>query len=160
MTNQWVNSYKRLVPSYEAPTYITWAEVNRSDLIRIPSYKAGRESSRRIEYRAPDPACNPYLAFSVMLSAGLEGIEKEYQLPQALEKSAHDMTSLELEKQGIESLPGNLWEAIQVTEQSSLVKEALGQDVFDNFIENKKIEWDRYSGQISQYELDRYLPTL
>ena len=160
VTNQWVNSYKRLVPSYEAPTYITWAEVNRSDLIRIPSYKAGRESSRRIEYRAPDPACNPYLAFSVMLSAGLEGIEKEYQLPQALEKSAHDMTSLELEKQGIESLPGNLWEAIQVTEQSSLVKEALGQDVFDNFIENKKIEWDRYSGQISQYELDRYLPTL
>ena len=155
-----MNSYKRLVPSYEAPTYITWAEVNRSDLIRIPSYKAGRESSRRIEYRAPDPACNPYLAFSVMLSAGLEGIEKEYQLPQALEKSAHDMTSLELEKQGIESLPGNLWEAIQVTEQSSLVKEALGQDVFDNFIENKKIEWDRYSGQISQYELDRYLPTL
>ncbi len=160
VTNQWVNSYKRLVPSYEAPTYITWAEVNRSDLIRIPSYKAGRESSRRIEYRAPDPACNPYLAFSVMLSAGLEGIEKEYQLPQALEKSAHDMTSLELEKQGIESLPGNLWEAIQVTEQSSLVKEALGKDVFDNFIENKKIEWDRYSGQISQYELDRYLPTL
>ena len=160
VTNQWVNSYKRLVPSYEAPTYITWAEVNRSDLIRIPSYKAGRESSRRIEYRAPDPACNPYLAFSVMLSAGLEGIEKEYQLPQALEKSAHDMTSLELEKQGIESLPGNLWEAIQVTEHSSLVKEALGQDVFDNFIENKKIEWDRYSGQISQYELDRYLPTL
>ena len=160
VTNQWVNSYKRLVPSYEAPTYITWAEVNRSDLIRIPSYKAGRESSRRIEYRAPDPACNPYIAFSVMLSAGLEGIEKEYQLPQALEKSAHDMTSLELEKQGIESLPGNLWEAIQVTEQSSLVKEALGQDVFDNFIENKKIEWDRYSGQISQYELDRYLPTL
>ena len=160
VTNQWVNSYKRLVPSYEAPTYITWAEVNRSDLIRIPSYKAGRESSRRIEYRAPDPACNPYLAFSVMLSAGLEGIEKEYQLPQALEKSAHDMTSLELEKQGIESLPGNLWEAIQVTEQSSLVKESLGQDVFDNFIENKKIEWDRYSGQISQYELDRYLPTL
>ena len=95
-----------------------------------------------------------------MLSAGLEGIEKEYQLPQALEKCAHDMTSLELEKQGIESLPGNLWEAIQVTEHSSLVKEALGQDVFDNFIENKKIEWDRYSGQISQYELDRYLPTL
>ena len=160
VTNQWVNSYKRLVPSYEAPTYITWAEVNRSDLIRIPSYKAGRESSRRIEYRAPDPACNPYLAFSVMLSAGLEGIEKEYQLPQALEKSAHDMTNSELEKLGIESLPGNLWEAIQVTEQSELVKKSLGQDVFESFIENKKIEWDRYSGQISQYELDRYLPTL
>ncbi len=160
VTNQWVNSYKRLVPSYEAPTYVTWAEVNRSDLIRIPSYKPGRESSRRIEYRAPDPACNPYLAFSVMLSAGLEGIEKQYELPQSLEKSAHDMTSFELEKLGIESLPGNLWEAIQVTEQSDLVKKALGQDVFNSFIENKKIEWDRYSGQISQYELDRYLPTL
>ena len=160
VTNQWVNSYKRLVPSYEAPTYVTWAEVNRSDLIRIPSYKPGRESSRRIEYRAPDPACNPYLAFSVMLSAGLEGIEKQYELPQSLEKSAHDMTSFELEKLGIESLPGNLWEAIQVTEQSDLVKKALGQDVFKSFIENKKIEWDRYSGQISQYELDRYLPTL
>tara|TARA_B100000686_G_scaffold19636_1_gene17973 strand:+ start:245 stop:1582 length:1338 start_codon:yes stop_codon:yes gene_type:complete len=160
VTNQWVNSYKRLVPSYEAPTYITWAEVNRSDLIRIPSYKPGRESSRRIEYRAPDPACNPYLAFSVMLSAGLEGIEKKYELPQSLEKSAHDMTNSELEKLGIESLPGNLWEAIQVTEQSELVKKSLGQDVFESFIENKKIEWDRYSGQISQYELDRYLPTL
>ncbi len=160
VTNQWVNSYKRLVPSYEAPTYVTWAEVNRSDLIRIPSYKPGRESSRRIEYRAPDPACNPYLAFSVMLSAGLEGIEKEYELPRSLEKSAHDMTSFELKELGIESLPGNLWEAIQVTEQSDLVKKALGQDVFNSFIENKKIEWDRYSGQISQYELDRYLPTL
>ena len=160
VTNQWVNSYKRLVPSYEAPTYITWAEVNRSDLIRIPSYKPGRESSRRIEYRAPDPACNPYLAFSVMLSAGLEGIEKEYELPESMDKSAHDMTKAELKELGIESLPGNLWEAIQVTEKSDLVKEALGESVFHSFIENKKIEWDRYSGQISQYELDRYLPTL
>ena len=160
VTNQWVNSYKRLVPSYEAPTYITWAEVNRSDLIRIPSYKPGRESSRRIEYRAPDPACNPYLAFSVMLSAGFEGIEKEYELPESMDKSAHDMTKAELKELGIESLPGNLWEAIQVTEKSDLVKEALGESVFHSFIENKKIEWDRYSGQISQYELDRYLPTL
>ena len=160
VTNQWVNSYKRLVPSYEAPTYITWAEVNRSDLIRIPSYKPGRESSRRIEYRAPDPACNPYLAFSVMLSAGLEGIEKEYELPESMDKSAHDMTKAELKELGIESLPGNLWEAIQVTEKSDLVKEALGESVFHSFIENKKIEWDRYNGQISQYELDRYLPTL
>ena len=160
VTNQWVNSYKRLVPSYEAPTYITWAEVNRSDLIRIPSYKPGRESSRRIEYRAPDPACNPYLAFSVMLCAGLEGIEKEYELPESMDKSAHDMTKAELKELGIESLPGNLWEAIQVTEKSDLVKEALGESVFHSFIENKKIEWDRYSGQISQYELDRYLPTL
>ncbi len=160
VTNQWVNSYKRLVPSYEAPTYVTWAEVNRSDLIRIPSYKPGRESSRRIEYRAPDPACNPYLAFSVMLAAGLEGIENKYELPPSLEKNAHDMTQPELLELGIESLPGNLWEAIQVTKGSSLVKEALGPEVFASFIQNKKIEWDSYSAQISQYEIERYLPTL
>ena len=95
-----------------------------------------------------------------MLSAGLEGIEKEYELPESMDKSAHDMTKAELKELGIESLPGNLWEAIQVTEKSDLVKESLGESVFHSFIENKKIEWDRYSGQISQYELDRYLPTL
>ena len=160
VTNQWVNSYKRLVPSYEAPTYVTWAEVNRSDLIRIPSFKSGREASRRIEYRAPAPACNPYLAFSVMLAAGLEGIENGYELPDSLEKNAHDLSQFELDELGIESLPGNLWEAIQVTEKSSLDKNALGPDVISSFIENKKIEWDQYSSQISQYEIERYLPTL
>ena len=160
VTNQWVNSYKRLVPSYEAPTYVTWAEVNRSDLIRIPSFKPGRESSRRIEYRAPDPACNPYLAFSVMLAAGMEGIEKEYDLSPAIEENAHYLTHSERKKLGIESLPGNLWEAIQVTESSDLVKNSLGEEVFSSFIENKKIEWENYSSQISQYELDKYLPIL
>jgi len=119
VTNQWVNSYKRLVPSYEAPTYITWAEVNRSDLIRIPSYKEGRELSRRIEYRAPDPACNPYLAFSVILAAGLEGIENEYKLPTSFEKNVHAITSTDRKNEGIESLPQNMWEAIQITENSS-----------------------------------------
>ena len=160
VTNQWVNSFKRLVPSYEAPIYVTWAEVNRSDLIRIPSFKPGRESSRRIEYRAPDPACNPYLAFSVILAAGMEGIEKGYDLPPAIEKNAHSLTSVERKTLGIESLPGNFWEAIKVTENSPLVKSVLGQKVFDSFIENKRIEWDEYSSQISQYELDRYLPIL
>ena len=160
VTNQWVNSYKRLVPSYEAPTYVTWAEVNRSDLIRIPSFKPGRESSRRIEYRAPDPACNPYLAFSVMLAAGMEGIEKEYDLSPAIEETAHYLTHSERKMLGIESLPGNLWEAIQVTESSDLVKNSLGEEVFSSFIENKKIEWENYSSQISQYELDKYLPIL
>ena len=160
VTNQWVNSYKRLVPSYEAPTYVTWAEVNRSDLIRIPSFKPGRESSRRIEYRAPDPACNPYLAFSVMLSAGMEGIEKEYDLPPAIEENVHYLTPSERKNLGIESLPGNLWEAIQVTETSDLVRNSLGDEVFNSFIENKKIEWENYSSQISQYELDKYLPIL
>ena len=160
VTNQWVNSYKRLVPSYEAPTYITWAEVNRSDLIRIPSYKSDRELSRRIEYRAPDPACNPYLAFSVILAAGLEGIEKNYQLPSSFEKNVHAMSSVDRKTEGIESLPQNLWEAIQITENSSLVKNSLGEQVFNSFIENKKIEWDSYSSQVSQYELDRYLTML
>lgn len=160
VTNQWVNSYKRLVPSYEAPTYITWAEVNRSDLIRIPSYKSDRELSRRIEYRAPDPACNPYLAFSVILAAGLEGIEKNYQLPSSFEKNVHTMSPLDRRTEGIESLPQNLWEAIQITENSSLVKNSLGEQVFNSFIENKKIEWDLYSSQVSQYELDRYLTML
>jgi glutamine synthetase len=160
VTNQWVNSYKRLVPSYEAPTYITWAEVNRSDLIRIPSYKPGRESSRRIEYRSPDPACNPYLAFSVILAAGLEGIEKKYTLPSSFEKNVHTMSSLDRKTEGIESLPQNLWEAIQITENSSLVKNSLGEQVFNSFIANKKIEWATYSSQVSQYELDRHLSML
>jgi len=160
VTNQWVNSYKRLVPSYEAPTYITWAEVNRSDLIRIPSYKEGRELSRRIEYRAPDPACNPYLAFSVILAAGLEGIENEYKLPTSFEKNVHAMTSTDRKNEGIESLPQNMWEAIQITENSSLVKNSLGEQVFNSFIKNKKIEWEAYSSQVSQYELDRYLTML
>ncbi len=160
VTNQWVNSFKRLVPSYEAPIYVTWAEVNRSDLIRIPSFKPGRESSRRIEYRAPDPACNPYLAFSVMLAAGMEGIENKYDLPPTIEKNAHSLSHTERQALGIESLPGNFWEAIKVTENSPLVRNALGQEVFDSFIENKRIEWEEYSSQISQYELDRYLPIL
>ena len=160
VTNQWVNSYKRLVPEYEAPTYVSWALVNRSDLIRVPTYTPGRESSRRIEYRAPDSACNPYLAFSVMLAAGLEGIEKEYILPPAVEDDVHNMTDEERKAKGIESLPGNLWEAIQITEQSELVRKSLGEHVFRSFIENKKIEWERYRSHVSNYEIERYLPRL
>jgi glutamine synthetase len=160
VTNQWVNSYKRLVPSYEAPTYVTWSEVNRSDLIRIPSFMPGREMSRRIEYRSPDPACNPYLAFSVMLAAGLEGIKNKYQLPESSGQNVNDMSPEERYSRAIEPLPSNLYEAIQITENSSLVKNALGDHVFDSFIANKKIEWERYSSEISRYEIDRYLPLL
>ena len=160
VTNQWTNSYKRLIPGYEAPTYVSWAVVNRSDLIRVPAYKQGREASRRIEYRAPDPACNPYLAFSVMLAAGLEGIEKEYPLPDPVETNVFDMTDDERSAGGIESLPGNLWEAVQLTERSELVYKALGDHVFKTFIENKKIEWERYRSQITDYEIARYLPIL
>ena len=167
VTNQWVNSYKRLVPSpdaeplgFEAPVFVSWAMVNRSDLIRVPAYKAGREESRRIEYRAPDPACNPYLAFSVMLAAGLEGIEKGYPLPPPAETNLYRMSEDERKELGIETLPGSLYEAIQVTEKSGLVRRALGDHVFKSFIENKKIEWDRYRSQVTDYEIQRYLPVL
>ena len=160
VTNQWVNSYKRLIPRFEAPTYVSWAMVNRSDLIRVPAFVPGRGESRRIEYRAPDPACNPYLAFSVMLAAGLEGIEERYELPPPVETNVFDMTETERREKGIEPLPGSLWEAIQVTEQSELVRNALGDHVFHSFIENKKIEWERYRSQVTDYERDRYLPIL
>jgi glutamine synthetase len=167
VTNQWVNSYKRLVQSpdaeplgYEAPTYASWAMVNRSDLVRVPAYQPDREDSRRIEYRAPDPACNPYLTFSVMLAAGLEGIEQEYPLPPLVEANINGMSDDEREALGIEALPGSLWEAVQITEKSDLVRRALGDHVFASFIQNKKIEWERYRSQITDYEIKHYLPLL
>ena len=160
VTNQWVNSYKRLVPNFEAPIHVTWATVNRADLVRVPSYKPGREESRRVEYRSPDPACNPYLAFSVMLAAGLEGIENEYELPGPAAAGVFDMTDAEREAHGIESLPTNLLEALRITEQSELVHNALGDSVFKSFVENKKIDWDRYRSQVTDYEIARYLPSL
>ena len=116
--------------------------------------------SRRIEYRAPDPACNPYLAFSVMLAAGLEGIKNKYKLPKASGRNVNDMSSEERYSRGIEPLPSNLYEAIQITEESELVRKALGDNVFQSFIENKKIEWNRFSSEISRYEIERYLPLL
>lgn len=160
ITNQWVNSYKRLVPGYEAPVYISWAIRNRSDLIRIPMYKVGKEEATRVEYRAPDPACNPYLAFAVILSAGLEGIEKEYPLPDPVEENVYFMSEGERKARGIENLPGSLIEAIEITENSELVKKTLGEHVFRNFIDNKKIEWDNYRKQVTSYELKTYLPIL
>jgi glutamine synthetase len=160
VTNQWVNSYKRLVPNFEAPTFVSWATVNRADLIRVPAFKPGREESRRIEYRAPDPACNPYLSFSVMLAAGLDGIKKKIELPPPTESNVHQMSVAERAERNIESLPGSLWEAISITEKSELVRNALGDSVFDSFIENKKIEWERYRSHVSDYEIARYLPAL
>lgn len=160
VTNQWVNSYKRLVPGYEAPVYLSWALRNRSDLIRIPVYRYGQEQATRIEYRAPDPACNPYLAFSVMLAAGLEGIKKEYDPIPPVERNVYEMTDEEREKEGIDSLPGNLSEAIKLAEKSEVVRKAIGDHVFDKFIENKKIEWDNYRNQVTDYEIKRYLPIL
>jgi len=160
ITNQWVNSYKRLVPGYEAPIYISWAQKNRSDLVRIPMYKPGREKSTRVEYRAPDPACNPYLAFAVMLAAGIEGIKKGYKLKAPIERNVYEIGEEEREKLGIDTLPGDLYEAILLTSKSKLIKEVLGEHVFTKFLENKKIEWNNYRAQVTSYELDRYYSIL
>jgi glutamine synthetase len=160
VTNQWVNSYKRLVPGYEAPVYVSWARRNRSAMIRVPMYKPGKEKATRIEFRSPDPACNPYLAFSVMLAAGMEGVEKKYELPEPVEEDIFEMNPAERKAHGITDLPGNLYAAILETEKSELVKKTLGDHVFSKFIENKKIEWDMYRTHVSKYEIDRYLSKL
>lgn len=158
--NQWVNSYKRLVPGYEAPVYICWARRNRSALVRVPMYKPGKEVATRIELRSADPACNPYLAFAVMLAAGLEGIEKGYELPPEATDNIYEMTDAERLAAGIDSLPEDLHEAIEVAENSELLKKALGEHVHEYFVRNKKAEWDEYKAQVSEYELDRYLSLL
>ena len=158
--NQWVNSYKRLVPGYEAPVYVSWARRNRSAMIRVPMYKPGKEKATRMEFRSPDPACNPYLAFAVMLGAGLEGVEKKYELPAPVEEDIFEMNPAERKAHGITDLPGNLYAGILATEKSELVKRILGDHVFNKFIENKKIEWDKYRTHVSQFEIDTYLPKL
>jgi glutamine synthetase len=160
VNNQWVNSYKRLVPGYEAPVYLSWARRNRSDLVRVPEYRPGREKATRVEFRSPDPACNPYLAFSVMLAAGLEGIEREYEVPEPIEENVYEMTDEEREARGIGTLPASLLEAIMLAEKSEVVRKALGDHVFEAFITNKKIEWDDYRTQVTDYELNKYLPIL
>jgi len=160
ITSQWINSYKRLVPGYEAPVYICWAQMNRSALIRVPMYKPGKEKATRIEYRSPDPACNPYLAFSIMLAAGLEGMKNKYKLPAPANDNIYHMSEAEREKAGINSLPEDLLEAIKITEHSKVVKECFGEKLFEYFIRNKKMEWNEYKAQVTQYEIDKYLPTL
>jgi len=158
--NQWVNSYKRLVPGYEAPAYISWARRNRSTLIRVPMYKPGKENATRIEFRSPDPAANPYLAFAVMAGAGLEGIKNKYELPDPIEEDIFEMNEKERLERGISELPGNLYAAILLLEKSDLVKKVLGEHIFNKFVENKKIEWDKYRVHVSQYEINKYLPVL
>jgi glutamine synthetase len=160
VNNQWINSYKRLVPGYEAPVYLSWAKRNRSDMIRVPEYRPGKEKATRIELRSPDPACNPYLCFSVMLAAGLKGIEDGLEPPDPIEENVYEMTEKQRDARGIRTLPANLADAIALTEKSALVKEALGDHVFNAFIENKKIEWNEYRIHVSKYEQDRYLPML
>jgi glutamine synthetase len=157
VTNQTVNSYKRLIVGYEAPVYVCWARNNRSALVRVPLPKKGKESSTRIEFRSPDPACNPYLAFSVMLAAGLKGIDEGYELAPEATNNIYEMTLEERAVEGIGSLPQSLAEAVDVMEGSELVAEALGEHVFEYFIRNKRTEWADYKSQVTPWELDRYL---
>ncbi|MEO0292649.1 MAG: glutamine synthetase family protein [candidate division WOR-3 bacterium] len=155
VTNQWVNSYKRLVPGYEAPVYVSWGRQNRSALIRVPSFK--RPSSCRIEYRAPDPATNPYLSFAVMLGAGLRGIKEKILLPDPVEEDIYTLSWERREQLKIDVLPDSLYSAIQITEKSDLVKEIFGEIFFDKYIRNKKAEWENYRIQVTDYELEKYI---
>ena len=160
VTNQWVNSYKRLVPGYEAPVYLTWALRNRSDLIRIPEYQPGREKDMRIEFRSPDPACNPYLAFAVMLAAGLEGIKNAYEIPSPTERNVYQMREKERKEAKIATLPENLYEAIKVAEKSDLLRRTLGEHIFTKLLENRRIEWNHYKTQVTSYELEKFFAVL
>jgi glutamine synthetase len=170
VTNQWVNSYKRLIPGFEAPVRVAWNRKDAlhpltmpqaraagrlpGDLLRVPEYRAGREISSRVEYRAPDAACNPYLAFAALLAAGLEGIEREYDLPPSLDPTD------EGQMEEAQTLPGSLLEALQLAENSDLLRHCLGDHVFDSLLTSKRIEWEKYRSHITDYELREYLPVL
>jgi glutamine synthetase len=160
ITNQTVNSYKRLVPGFEAPVHISWARNNRSGLIRVPIPKRGNPSATRLEYRSPDPACNPYLAFSVILAAGMKGIREGYELPAEAGANLFQMDDASLSKLGINQLPQSLSDALKIMESSELVAEALGEHIFDWFLRNKRHEWMGYKTQVTPYELNRYLKSL
>jgi glutamine synthetase len=155
-----VNSYKRLVPGFEAPVHISWARNNRSGLIRVPIPKRGSSNATRIEYRSPDPACNPYLAFALILAAGLKGLEEEYDLPPEAEANLFELTDEELAKLGIEQLPQSLSDALRVMERSELVLDTLGEHIFEWFLRNKRSEWRAYKTQVTPFEYDRYLRSL
>jgi glutamine synthetase len=166
VTNQWVNSYKRLIPGFEAPVRVAWNRRSSwsvaansagrmpGDLLRVPEYRAGREAAARIEYRAPDPACNPYLAFAALLAAGLEGIEREYPLPPSRDASDEEQIA------EAPTLPGSLYEALLDAESSELLRRCLGDHLFESLLTSKRIEWEQYRSHITDYELNRYLPIL
>ena len=160
ITNQTVNSYKRLVPGFEAPVHVSWARNNRSGLVRVPIPKRGSSNATRLEYRSPDPATNPYLAFSVLLAAGLAGVQGGYELPPEAEANLFELSDEELAKAGIGQLPQSLDSAVRAMEQSELVASTLGDHMFEWFLRNKRDEWRRYKTHVSQFELDRYLRTL
>ncbi len=156
----WVNSYKRLIPGFEAPVYIAWSRRNRSALVRVPMYQPGKEVATRMELRCPDPSGNPYLQFAVMLAAGLKGIEEGYKLPDPMELNLYHLTDEERDERGIKSLPASLGEAIKITEKSDLIRETLGQHTFERFLALKKKEWDEFRIQVTEYEIKKYLPIL
>jgi len=160
ITNQWVNSYKRLVVGGEAPTAVCWGHANRSALVRVPMHSPGRPSSRRVEIRSLDSACNPYLAFAVILGAGLTGVQKGYELPEPTGDDVWSLTEIERRAMGFETLPQNLNEALVAMERSELIAEILGEHVFDFFLRNKRTEWDAYRRHITPFELRTYLPAL
>ena len=160
ITNQWVNSYKRLVPGYEAPCYISWGRRNRSSLIRVPMYRVGKEKATRIELRSPDPACNPYLAFAVIMAAGLDGVENKYPLPAPVEDNIFHMSPAQKKKRKIDELPSSLENAVSEFKKNKVMREALGDHIFDTLIANKTKEWDEYRTHVSRYELDKYLTIL
>ena len=158
ITNQLVNSYKRLVAGYEAPVHVSWARNNRSALVRVPVTKAGKTTSTRVEYRSPDPACNPYLSFAVILAAGMAGIDGDYELPAESVANVFAMSEEERAKAGLKAIPQSLAEALDAMEGSELVADALGDHIFEWFLRNKRSEWNDYKAHISQFELSRYLP--
>jgi glutamine synthetase len=152
-----VNSYKRLVPGYEAPVYVGWARINRSALIRIPQSSKGQFNSVRIELRCPDPSSNPYLAFAAMLAAGLDGIDRKLTPPDPVEENLYHFDAAKLESRRIKQLPGTLREAIDELSRDTVIREALGDHIFERFVEAKREEWDEYRTQVSSWEVDRYL---
>jgi glutamine synthetase len=160
VTNQWVNSYKRLWGGGEAPAYICWGHNNRSALVRVPMYKPTKGQSTRVEVRSLDSACNPYLTYALLLSAGLKGIEENYELPPGAEDDVWSLTPAERRAMGIDPLPQNLADAIALMERSELAAETLGEHVYDFFLRNKRREWEEYRIQVTAFELDRYLPVM
>jgi glutamine synthetase len=160
VTNQWVNSYKRLIVGYEAPVYISWARNNRSALVRVPPTKKAKSDSTRIEYRAPDGATNPYLAFAALLAAGLNGIEQKYELPPEAATNLYELTNEQREAAGIDSLPGSLSESVDLMAHSALLASTLGEHTFEWYVRNKRAEWAEYKAQVTEFELRRYLTAL
>jgi glutamine synthetase len=160
VTNQWVNSYKRLVEGFEAPIHTAWARNNGSVVVNVPHPRRSSTESTRVEFRAPDPACNPYLAFSVVLAAGLKGIDEGYELPAPTTENLYALSEDDRRAVGLGTLPASLSEALDVMSGSTLVQETLGEHVFEWFIRNKREEWHAYRRQVTPFELDRYLRAL